>query len=94
MTLTPVEIAAGLAAGLLALSKVFAVARPLWNRLPRWLAVALPVVILNTPQVLSALGVVHTGADLTTALCTTVALLLPGIAQAEAARPPPSPPAK
>jgi hypothetical protein len=83
MSLTPVDIAADVVAGVLALSKLFTTAQPLWAKLPRWLAVALPVIVVDSPQVAAAFGVVSTGTDLATALLTSVALLLPGVAEAE-----------
>lgn len=84
MTLSPVEIGADLAAGLLAASKLLSVAQPLWDKLPKWLAVAIPVLIVCLPQVASAAGLVQTSGDLLQVGITAVALLLPGIAQAEA----------
>lgn len=85
MSFTPVDVAATVVAGLLAASKLLPVTKPLWKKLPRVLAVALPVLVLDLPQLLSFFGVVHTGTDLTMAVVASVALLLPGIAEAESA---------
>lgn len=78
MSLTPVDIAAGIAA-----SRLLPVTKQFWDKLPRWLAVVLPVLVLDLPQIADAFGVAKTGADLTTALLVSVALLVPGIAEAE-----------
>lgn len=81
--LTPVDIASYVAAGSLALSKLFSAAQPLWNKLPRWLAVAIPVLVVDLPQVAQSFGGVATGTSITTAIITSVAMLLPGLAEAE-----------
>ena len=88
---TLVDIAAYVAAGALAASKLVAAAQPYWAKLPRWLAVAAPVLVLDLPQVATWMGQATTGTDVLTAVVTSVALLLPGLAEAEAA--PPAPPA-
>lgn len=94
MSLTPVEIAADVVAGVLAASKLISVFQPLWNKLPRWVAVVAPVLVLDLPQVANAFGLVKTGTDLTSALIASVALLLPGLAEAELVpAPAPTPPA-
>ena len=83
MSLSPVEIAADVTAGLLAASKLLPVTQPLWAKLPRVLALALPVVVLDLPQLLALFGVVTTDTSLVSAVVASVALLLPGIAEAE-----------
>lgn len=88
-TLTPVDIASAVVAFCLAASKLLTACKPLWAKLPRWLAVALPVLVLDLPQVADAFGVAHTGADLTTALVVSLALLVPGLAEAETPAVPP-----
>ena len=85
---TLLDISAYVAAGALAGSKLLAVAQPLWAKLPRWLAVAVPVLVLDLPQVATWFGGAVTGTDVLTAAVTSVALLLPGLAEAEAAPPP------
>jgi hypothetical protein len=82
--LNAVDIASYLAAGLLASSKLLDAAKPVWDRFPKWLAVAIPVFVLDIPQVTQALMTVNSGVGLTAALLTSVALLLPGIEKAEA----------
>jgi hypothetical protein len=93
MSLTPIEIAADVVAGLLAASKLVSVVQPLWAKLPRWAAVVLPVLVMDLPQVAGAFGLVKTGTDLTMAIVASVALLLPGVAEAELAPAAPPPPA-
>ncbi len=88
---TLVDVAAYVAAGALAASKLVSACQPLWAKLPRWLAVAAPVLVLDLPQVATWMGQAATGTDVLTAVVTSVALLLPGLAEAEAA--PPAPPA-
>ena len=83
MSLSPVEIGADAVAGLLAASKLLPATQPLWAKLPRVLAVALPVVVLDLPQLLALFGVVTTETSLLSAVIASVALLLPGIAEAE-----------
>lgn len=79
----PVEIASYVAAGALAASKLISACKPLWNRLPRWLTVALPVLVLDLPQVSQYFAGVATGQALFAAFVTSLALVLPGLAEAE-----------
>lgn len=88
---TVIDIASYVAAGVMAASKLVSVTQPWWNKLPRWLAVAAPVLVLDLPQIASWFNGAVTGTDVMTAFVTSVALLLPGLAEAEAA--PPAPPA-
>ena len=90
MTLSPVEIAAYISASVLAASKLFSAIQPLWNKLPRPLSVAMPVLVLMLPQVAHMAGLVQTGSDLVMLAVSSVALLLPGIAEAELPKAPPS----
>lgn len=85
MSLTPVEIAAYVGAGLLGASKLFSAFKPLWNKLPRWASVLLPVLVVSLPQVAAAAGGVTTETSLVTWALTSVALLLPGMVEAEEA---------
>jgi hypothetical protein len=80
---TVLDIASYTTAGLLAASKLLTATQAFWSKLPKWLAVALPVVVLDIPQVVAALTNVTTGTDLVTAAITSVALLLPGLEAAE-----------
>ena len=83
MSLSTVEISAYVAALALAGSKLLTAAKPLWDKLPRPVAVALPVVVADLPLVAGYFGLVQTTGDLTLAVVTSVALLLPGLAEAE-----------
>ncbi len=83
MSLNPVDIAADVTAGLLALSKLVPVTQPLWAKLPRVVAVALPVVVLDLPLLLAQFGAVTSDTSLLSAVVASVALLLPGLAEAE-----------
>lgn len=89
INLTPVEIASYASAGALALSKAFTFTRPYWTKLPPWLRAALPVLVLDLPQVAAYFGACTQGTctsvSLLTAAMTSVALLLPGIEHAESA---------
>jgi hypothetical protein len=87
MSFTPVDVAADVVAGVLAGSKLLTASQPLWAKLPRWLAVALPVVVAAAPAVMGYFGAVATGADLAQAAVLSVALLLPGLEEAEAPAP-------
>lgn len=84
---TLVDVVAYVAAGLMAGSKLLSATQPLWAKLPRWLSVAAPVLILDLPQVATWIGASVTGTDVLTAVVTSVALLLPGLAEAENAPP-------
>jgi len=94
--LNPVEVASYVAAGALASTKLISACKPVWNRLPRWLAVALPVLVLDLPQVAQSFTGATTGQALFAAVVTSVGLLLPGLAEAEHSsdrKPPALPPA-
>jgi len=64
---------------LLAASRLVAVAKPLWSKLPTWLAGVLPALVVMLPQVASYFNVVHTDMDLVSACVLSVALLVPGL---------------
>jgi hypothetical protein len=83
MSLSPVEIAAYVSAGLLAASRLASLCRPYWNKLPRVVAVALPVVVAALPKLAEQAGLVQTTGDLTMLGITAVAMLLPGVSEDE-----------
>lgn len=92
--LNPIVIAADATALLMAGSKLLKTSQPLWAKLPRWLSVALPVIVAVVPSVLSSLADVQSGVDLANVAVMAAALLVPGIAEAEGPAPaPPAPPA-
>lgn len=82
--LNPVVIAADASAVLLAGSRLISAAKPFWSKLPRWLAVALPVVVAVIPQIVMQLAGVTKDIDFVNVTITAVALLAPGLAEAEA----------
>lgn len=83
MSLSPIEIGAYIASGAIASTRLLSLTQSLWNRLPRPVAVVLPVLIAALPQVASAAGLIKTGTDLVTFGIAAIALLLPGVAEAE-----------
>lgn len=83
MSLSVLEIGAYVSAGLLAASRLLDVAKPVWEKLPRPVAVALPVVVAALPALAEKAGLVKTEVDLVTLGITALALLVPGIAEAE-----------
>ena len=83
MSLSPVEVAAYVSAGLLAVTKLMSVCKPYWNKLPRVVAVALPVIIAALPKLAEQAGLVQTTGDLTMLGVAAIAMLLPGISEAE-----------
>lgn len=84
-----VEISTVAVSILLGASRLLKAAQPLWNKLPRVVAVALPVVVLSVPKLVELFGGVHTTLDLTETLVLAAALLVPGIAEAEKPAPEP-----
>lgn len=66
-------------------SKLISAVRGLWDKLPRPVSVLMPVLVLALPQLAAAAGLIKVDGDLITFGITAVALLLPGIAEAEAA---------
>ena len=64
---------------MLGVSRVLKVASPLWSKMPKVVAAALPAVAVLLPQVADAFGVVKTEMDLVSACVFAVALLVPGV---------------
>jgi hypothetical protein len=81
--MTVIDIASVVVSVLLGASRLLATAKPLWNKLPRVVAVAVPVVVACVPQVVEMLGGVKSALDLATTVVFAAALLVPGIAEAE-----------
>lgn len=88
MNLSIVDIVAYVIAGCMAASRAITALQPLWAKLPKWLAVLMPVFVLTLPQIASAAGLVKTSVDLVQFIIVTIALLVPGIAAAESASAP------
>jgi hypothetical protein len=87
MSLSLVEVGAYVAAGLVGASRLLSAFQPFWNKLPRVVAVALPVVVATLPLLAEKAGLIKTDVDLVALAVTAVALLVPGIAEATAAPP-------
>jgi len=83
MSLSPIEIAAYVSAGLLALTKLTTICKPYWDKLPRVITIALPVIVAALPKLAEQAGLVQTSGDLTMLGVAAIAMLLPGIAEAE-----------
>lgn len=81
--MTVIDIASVVVSVLLGASRLLTVAKPLWAKLPRAVAVAVPVVVACIPQLVEQLGLAKSALDLTTTLVFAAALLVPGIAEAE-----------
>lgn len=94
MSFSFVELSAYISATLLSASKLLSTVKPLWDELPRPVAVAVPVVVATLPLLAEKAGLIKTEVDLITFGLTAVALLVPGLAEAEAKKdaPTPSPP--
>lgn len=83
MSLSVFDVATIVAAGATAASRLISVTQAWWSKLPRWAAVLVPVLIADLPQIAAAFNLVQTGTSLTSAIVVSIALLLPGIAEAE-----------
>jgi predicted Kef-type K+ transport protein len=88
INLSPIDIASYVSAGALATTKLISVCKPVWNRLPKWLAVALPVLVLVLPQIAQFFAGATTSKELFAAFITSLALLMPGLAEAPPHRDP------
>jgi hypothetical protein len=85
-----VDIAAHIAAGSLAATKLLTIAQPIWDKMPKWLSAALPIFLLALPQIAAQAGLVHSDSDLEHLFAVSVALLLPGVVVGAAAAKKPS----
>ncbi len=83
MSLSIVELGAYASAALLSATKLLNTAKPLWDKLPRVVSVALPVVVACLPIIAEKAGLVQSPVDVATLVVTAAALLVPGIAEAE-----------
>lgn len=82
INLTPLDIASYVSAGALAATKLISVCKPVWNRLPKWLAITLPVLVLALPQIAQFFAGSTTSRELFAAFITSLALLMPGMSEA------------
>lgn len=83
MDISPVEIGYYIVAGILVATKLIKSCKVWWDKLPHYIAVVLPVLVLALPQVVAAAGLIRTRFDLISFGVTAIALLLPGIIKAE-----------
>lgn len=77
--MTPFEIAATIGACALAATRMLEAAAPLWAKLPKVVAAAIPVIILALPKIAAMAGLVHTDVDLTVFGLEALALVVPGM---------------
>ena len=82
MSLSVLEVGAYISAGLLSATKLLSAVKPLWDKLPRPVAVVLPVLVACLPLIAEKAGLITTEVDLVTLTVTALALLVPGIAEA------------
>lgn len=85
--MNPAEIAAAIVALLMLASRFVQAAKPAWSRLPKPVAVILPVATLLVLPVIDLLREVKTWSDIVTQLIAAVALVLVGLAPKAAAKP-------
>lgn len=81
--MTPTDIAADIVAGCLLVTQFVSGLKPIWAKLPKWLAVLVPVVVSLLPQVADAAGLVKTEQGLVQLIITSAVLLVPAIVAAE-----------
>lgn len=67
-----------------ALSRILDAAKPFWGMFPRPVAAFIPSIVVMLPALASSLGLVKTPVDLTVALITAAALVVPGAMPKEA----------
>lgn len=79
MNITPVEIAAYVSAVALGASKFLSSAKPLWDKLPKPVAVVLPAVVAALPQLAEQAGLIKTGHDLVALAVVSVVALVPSL---------------
>ena len=81
--MTPTDIAADVVAACLLATQFVSSLKPVWAKLPKWLAVLAPVVVSLLPQVADAAGLVKTEQGLVQLIVTAAVLLVPAIVAAE-----------
>lgn len=69
-----------------ALSRILDAAKPFWGMFPRPVAAFIPSIVVMLPSLAAALGLVKTPVDLTVALITAAALVVPGAMPKDTAR--------
>ena len=77
--MTPVEIALAIVSVLMLISRFVQSAKPLWDRLPKWLAVMLPPVVGLIPQVSDLLRETKTWSDLVNYMIAAAGMVVVGL---------------
>ncbi len=77
--MSPFDIAAVVGAVAVAATRLLKSAAPLWAKLPKPVAAALPVLVAALPQVADMAGVVKSEIDLVNFGVLALALLVPGV---------------
>jgi len=85
MNLSVVELVAYVVAGLLLASRVVNALKPVWAVLPRWAAVAIPVLVTTLPTLAEQVGLVQDTAGFVQVVVVGVAALVAGLVVAEQA---------
>jgi hypothetical protein len=80
-----VEIAAAVVSVLMVASRFLQAAKPVWDRFPKVVAVALPVVVAMIPQVVDLIGQSKTTVDFINYVIASVALVVVGLLPKSAA---------
>lgn len=94
MPMTPVEIVAVIVSVLMLVTRFLQSAKPIWDRLPKAVAVMLPPIVALIPQVVDLLNQTKTWADLVNYLIAAFAMVVVGLfpKSNSAPTPPPSDP--
>lgn len=84
--MSPVEIAAVVVSVVMLLSRFVEACKPLWDRLPKSVAVLIPPAVALVPQVVDLLHQTKTVADLISYLIAAVAMVVVGLFPKAAAK--------
>lgn len=77
--MSPVEIAAAIVSVLMLASRFVQAAKPVWDRMPKAVAVVLPPAVALVPQVVDLLNQTKTVSDLVTYLIAAAAMVAVGL---------------
>ena len=78
--MSTIEIISLAVAFLASASKLLASTKPLWNLMPKPVALLLPSLVVMLPYLAEKLGMAHTTLDVVSAVIMSLALVLPGAA--------------
>lgn len=81
--MTIIDIVADIVAASLVITQFITALKPIWSKLPKWLAVLMPVLVVCLPQLADAASLVKTGQGLIQFGITAVVVLVPAIVAAE-----------